>query len=716
MLLRAHPATRIVFTSREPLSAPFNHRPCEIGLGALSRDDAIELVSRVMKQEGLKPKYDDAGNTPQEIEELVAAVGCHARALTLLARETARQGVRATTENVRRLMAELEREHPGDRENSLYASVELSLRRLPPNLREQVKVLAVFHGGAQLRVLGMVLEAEEEAVQRLAAALIEVGLAEAMPYGHLRLDPALPGYLLGQMSAAERELDQSHWAGGMRCLTELLYLQHFQDAQLAARLTLLELPNLLALLAWAQNTQTPEEVVNLAGRMESLLAPLGSLKALGQVTRAREQAALTLSAWNHAQFESSRQSIERLLEQGRLPEAYAAAEQLLQRALAANETAYVEATYDLAGAHFFLGRVLKRIGRVKAALSPFREAQKRFQALADAGNAGAPHMSSAAILEIADCLRDLGQYDEAAAAFEEGIQRFDKLGDQRWAAVGRGNLGTVRLHQKRYSEALECYGEALRIFELLGEPKHVSIYLHQIGRAHREDGQFEKSEQAYRQSLAIKVQQHDRAGEAHSLGELGNLYDQIGQLEEAATFFRQAAEIYALLQDKRYEGVARSGLAGILIKLQRYNEARCELRRAIEFIEPFSHVARPWTAWHNLYNLEQAIGNAQAAAEARGQAVASYLAYRRAGGESQSNQAELFALVFQAIQQGTTTAAGSTLDELAKEELPLWAKTLLAKLRAILGGDRAPALAADPNLDYMNAAELQLLLEALGAK
>jgi hypothetical protein len=37
------------------------------------------------------------------------------------------------------------------------------------------------------------------------------------------------------------------------------------------------------------------------------------------------------------------------------------------------------------------------------------------------------------------------------------------------------------------------------------------------------------------------------------------------------------------------------------------------------------------------------------------------------------------------------------------------------KLQAILHGDRAPALAEDPDLLYMDAAELQLLLEQLSA-
>jgi hypothetical protein len=40
---------------------------------------------------------------------------------------------------------------------------------------------------------------------------------------------------------------------------------------------------------------------------------------------------------------------------------------------------------------------------------------------------------------------------------------------------------------------------------------------------------------------------------------------------------------------------------------------------------------------------------------------------------------------------------------------------MLPKLHAILHGDRDSALAADPALDYDDAAELLLLLETLGA-
>jgi hypothetical protein len=94
--------------------------------------------------------------------------------------------------------------------------------------------------------------------------------------------------------------------------------------------------------------------------------------------------------------------------------------------------------------------------------------------------------------------------------------------------------------------------------------------------------------------------------------------------------------------------------------------------------------------------------------------VASYLAYRRAGGESQANTAPLYTLVAQAIKQGTTTEAAPQLAKYARPDVPAWLTALLDKLQAILRGDRDPALASDPALSFWDAVELQLLLENLG--
>ena len=257
----------------------------------------------------------------------------------------------------------------------------------------------------------------------------------------------------------------------------------------------------------------------------------------------------------------------------------------------------------------------------------------------------AERMASVAIAEYGDCLTDLGRLDEAAAAYEDAIQRAENLDDKRQIAVNKGQLGTVRILQQRYDEALAAHVEARETFETLGEPGSVAVAWHQIGMVHRHAGQFEQAERAYRQSLAIEVQQKDRAGEAGSLHELGNLYDRMGRLEEAVTFYRQAANIDVTLRNLIGEGRARNNLADTLIKLHRYDEARQELHRAIECDRPFGHAAEPWTTWTLLHDLEQATGNTHAAADAWQQAVQSYLAYRRDGGESQEPSARLCARI-----------------------------------------------------------------------
>ena len=151
-----------------------------------------------------------------------------------------------------------------------------------------------------------------------------------------------------------------------------------------------------------------------------------------------------------------------------------------------------------------------------------------------------------------------------------------------------------------------------------------------------------------------------------------------------------------------------------MIKLSRYDDARQELLRAIECKKPYGHAAEPWKAWSILEDLERATGHAAAAMTARQQAIHTYLIYRRAGGVSQSGGAQLFFLVAQAIQQNAPDNARQLLDEqVAEPDLPLFVAALITQLQRLLAGDRTPGLATDPDLDYMDAAELQLLLEQI---
>ena len=313
---------------------------------------------------------------------------------------------------------------------------------------------------------------------------------------------------------------------------------------------------------------------------------------------------------------------------------------------------------------------------------------------------------------------NLGRLDEAATAYQQTIDESESRDDARSVAGAKGQLGTVRLYERKYAEALAAWDEARQTFEQLGEPGSVATAWHQIGRVHQEGGQFEAAEHAYQQSLHIESSRGDRSGEALTLGQLGNLYGLQSRLEEAVRFYRQAADIFAApeLQNLAREGTARNNAAHELIQLSRFDEARREILRAIECNEPFGHAAGPWTSFAILSDLEQATGNAAASAAARDLAVQAYLAYRRDGGENHTTGGRLALLVQQALASGDTAAAFAEIAVFEKHpDLPNIpsAQALLPSLTAILNGSRDPALAADPGLNYHDAAEVQLLLERL---
>ena len=723
-LNRASESTRLVFTSREPLCAPFDGQRHTVRIGRLQRREAIEVVGQVLHGEDFQPQGTDAGEDESEIEALVDAVNCHARSLVLVAREVTASGVRGATERLTKIMTALAARHPDDRERSLYASVELSLRRLPESTRERLPRLGVFQGGGQLAVIAQVLElghSADDAVP-LAQQLASVGLGEIMPYGHLRLHPALGPMLWGRLTEEEQVEVRRVWVEAMVGLAGYLYSQRSQDAQLAATLTILETANLLTSLEelHAMNEAglaDAERVVDVATTMEGLFQNLGRPRAMERLVRVRAEASEGLGEWSHGRFLAESASIDRLLEAGRFQDAVAAAESLVRRGLAAGEGVFPEAAYDLAEAHFRLGRALHMGGAAGAALEPLVEARKRFEALGEAGSRDAALMAMKSWAELGDCLQDLGRLEESAQCYETSMGLAEELEDRRAAAVAKGQLGTVRLLQRRYDEALNAWTEARTTFESLGETGSVATAWHQIGWVHQEAEQYESAERAYQQSLSIRTQLGDRSGEGTTLNQLGVNSRLAGRLEDAVRFYREAITISVETKNLGKEGLRRTNLALVLIQLERFDEARREILRAIECGKPYGHAAEPWKTFSILHALERAVGNDSAAEAARTRAMELFLAYRRDGGENHNPGGRLALGVGEALARGETAEVGRELAEvLAIPELPEQFQALVPIFQQILDGSRDPALASDPRLFFMDAVEVRLLLESLGSR
>ena len=105
--------------------------------------------------------------------------------------------------------------------------MELSLRRLTSEVRA-APATGRLSGRGQPRSVEADDGAEAETIRNLTAAVVGVGLGTDMGYGHLRLDPALPPYLLPELSQADQEHLRARWAEGMEQLINFLTNNSFR--------------------------------------------------------------------------------------------------------------------------------------------------------------------------------------------------------------------------------------------------------------------------------------------------------------------------------------------------------------------------------------------------------------------------------------------------------------------------------------------------------
>ncbi len=282
---------RILFTTRKKLPKPYDQAFNHINLGCMDTSDAIELVQKTMTIDDQEPPEEDNQLAQPEIEALVNSVKRHAHSLVLLAPYISNLGVQQATETMDRVMDQLEQYYPDEREQALYASLELSMERISPQFRDRLTSLGIFHGGAHLYVMQQVLGLNEMERDRLISELFVSRLAHPTPFGFLHFHPDICPYLREQLTKAEWRRITPRWTAASQELVDYLLHQRFKEAHLAASITLLELPNLAVLLEYFRKQGSAKETLSLAVKLEQLIAQLGRPQLLAHFAAIRQELA-----------------------------------------------------------------------------------------------------------------------------------------------------------------------------------------------------------------------------------------------------------------------------------------------------------------------------------------------------------------------------------------------------------------------------------------
>jgi tetratricopeptide (TPR) repeat protein len=243
-------------------------------------------------------------------------------------------------------------------------------------------------------------------------------------------------------------------------------------------------------------------------------------------------------------------------------------------------------------------------------------------ALARRGSESDPRSLSVALNWMGDAAGALGRLEEAERAYAESLAVTRGLRQQmgetpevlRDLSVSLNRVGDAAGALGRLEEAERAYAESLGVMrdlrQRLGDTPEVlrdlSVSLNRVGDAARALGRLEEAERAYAESLAVRRDLRQRLGDAPevlrdlsvSLGRVGDAARALGRLEEAERAYAESLAVTRVLRQRlgdtpevlRDLSVSLNRVGDAARALGRLEEARNAYREAATLLRRLDHV------------------------------------------------------------------------------------------------------------------------------
>lgn len=141
------------------------------------------------------------------------------------------------------------------------------------------------------------------------------------------------------------------------------------------------------------------------------------------------------------------------------------------------------------------------------------------------------------LTNLASVYRDSGRLTEAAACYQEALERQDQAD---LAAVILANLGAVYQMQQRYPEADTFYQKAIGLFQALGDQHGEAQAWGNLGTLYLAQNQLEEARGCFLHDLELMRQTGDLNSQAKTLNNLALLYRRLGDEETAQQLSEQS--------------------------------------------------------------------------------------------------------------------------------------------------------------------------------
>jgi tetratricopeptide (TPR) repeat protein len=500
-------------------------RPGETGLPAaqlyelqgLARADSLWLLSRILKRDGLS--LDDPRLSRDRLDPLLRDLADHPLSLELVGPHLKTLTPEEIRKDFGRLLSELRQAAPEGRNQSLVASLEFSRRHLSPAAREALPWLGLFRGGVFEDNLLDVGQLAPEAWERIRREL--QGTALLRPEYDLQIAgrPFLRFHPTLAFAAADADFARRPEIRDRFIQVYLALMQALDEAlagsQSRAALEILnrEEANYRAAVQWAVADQQLQAAAALGETFSRFLARSGRLRerdAWVQWLRAEvtEQGFTAEAASYERQYAYTR------FAQGDPQGAVDQLEALVKRLRATTD---FDSAFQLAMTVGALGDVLNDCGASVRAVPILREAVSLFEALAEK-TAGQPreqllaspdHVEgrsglgnlAAAMGNLANALRDIGEHDDALAVAEKALEIDETVGNHRNIASDHGRCASILTAAGRYHDADARYDLALAAARQVGDKGVEGLTLQHQGSLADDRNQLDRATRLYQEAL-----------------------------------------------------------------------------------------------------------------------------------------------------------------------------------------------------------------------
>ncbi|HYX25708.1 MAG TPA: tetratricopeptide repeat protein [Thermoanaerobaculia bacterium] len=306
----------------------------------------------------------------------------------------------------------------------------------------------------------------------------------------------------------------------------------------------------------------------------------------------------------------------------------------------------------VARARSFAGTAARNLGNLDQAAAAFEEARGIFAAAGDRGGvARAVNSLGIVAWQHGDVARARTLYDQALATFRA-------TGDRRGAAQALNNVAILLWQQDDLRGAKEIYGKVLAVYRETGNRRGLASSLSNLGMVQRAEGDLKAARRTHEEALALRREIGERQGEAVSLNNLAQVLSDEGDLAGARVLYGQALALFQAVGDKRSASDALSNLGEVDRERGEIESARRSYEAALAIKRAIGDRAGTATALAGLGDVHLARGEPAAAARSYGEA----LELREALGKKAGAARVRLGLAATALAQGNAAKA----EELAR--------------------------------------------------